>query len=172
MKRVELAPVRKVQCRDSVVARYGWSNIMPRFMGVQVFLIGKGFKLVNPGQCVIQWYMRYVHFKPQTVRNAKCSCHCSGPLGSYLYTQMCTVLANFLILMFLSQIYRTQSKKNELVVTSQIHKIYLLQILPSIQWLFSKTLHKNPWSPMGRSPLTNEAPQLKNNLPLPLIVRF
>ena len=70
--------------------------------------------------------MRYIRFMPQTVRNAKCGYHCSGPLESYLYTQMCTVLANFLMLMFLSQIYRTQNKKNELAVTSQIHKICLL----------------------------------------------
>ena len=107
MKRVELAPVISVQCADSLVARYGWSNIMPRFLGVQVFLRGKEFKLVCPAQCVIQWYMRYVGFKPQTVQNAKRSYHCSGPLESYLYTQICPVLANFLILMFLSQIYRT-----------------------------------------------------------------
>ena len=57
--------------------------------------------------------MRYVRFKPQTVRNAKCSYHCSGPLESYLYTQMRPVLANFLILMFLSQIYRTENKKKK-----------------------------------------------------------
>ena len=84
---------------------------MPRFSGVQVFLRGKEFKLVCPAQCVIQWYMRYVGFS-----NAKRSYHCSGPLESYLYTQICPVLANFLILMSLSQIYRTLSthihKKN------------------------------------------------------------
>ena len=57
--------------------------------------------------------MRYVRFKRQTVRNAKCSYHCSGPLESYLYTQMRPVLANFLILMFLSQIYIKDNKKKK-----------------------------------------------------------
>ena len=54
--------------------------------------------------------MHHVQFKPQTVHNAKCSYHCPGPLESNLYTYMCPVLDNSLILMFLSQIYRTQSK--------------------------------------------------------------
>ena len=57
--------------------------------------------------------MRYGLFKPQTVRNSKCSYHCSGPLESCLYTQMCLVLDNFLILIFLSQIYRTRQKKKK-----------------------------------------------------------
>ena len=52
--------------------------------------------------------MHYVQFKPQTVLNAKCIYHCSGPLESYLYTQTRPGLANFLILMFLSHIKRTQ----------------------------------------------------------------
>ena len=76
---------------------------MPRSCWVKVFFRVKGLKLVCPGQCVIQWYMCYIQFKPQTY-NAKCSYHCSGPLQSYLYTQMCPVLANCLVLMFLSQI--------------------------------------------------------------------
>ena len=44
-----------------------------------MFLREKGIKLVCPGQCVIQCYMRYVRFKPQTIRNVKCSYHFSGP---------------------------------------------------------------------------------------------
>ena len=44
-KRVELAPVHNMQCADSLVARYGWSNMMPRFLVVQVFLRGNGLKL-------------------------------------------------------------------------------------------------------------------------------
>ena len=44
-KRVELAPVHNIQCADSLVARYGWSNMMPRFLVVQVFLRGNGLKL-------------------------------------------------------------------------------------------------------------------------------
>ena len=118
--------------------------------------------------------MRYIRFKPQTVRNAKCSYHCSGPLESYLYTQMCTV--NFLILMFLSQIYRTQSKKNELAVTSQIHKICLLFPLmeehgrrrppsPPSHDFFEKPSIKTHGLPWDAPPLTNEAPQLKNSPP-------
>ena len=43
--------------------------------------------------------------------NEKCSYHCSGPLESYLYTQICPVLANFLILMFLS-LQKTAKKVN------------------------------------------------------------
>ena len=91
--------------------RCDWSNIMPKFFGLQVLLRGKGIKLVCPAHRVIQWYMRYVGFKPQTLRNAKWNYHCSGPLELYLYIQICTVLAKFLVLMFLYQIYRTQNKK-------------------------------------------------------------
>ena len=94
--------------------RCDWSNIMPKFFGLQVLLRGKGIKLVCPAHRVIQWYMRYVGFKPQTLRNAKWNYHCSGPLELYLYIQICTVLAKFLVLMFLYQIYRTQNKKKEL----------------------------------------------------------
>ena len=84
---------------------------MPIFLGVQVFLRGKGLKLVCPGHYVIQWYMRYVRFKSQTVCNAKYSYHCSGPLESYLYTQMCPVLANVLILMVLNDILRLSHQR-------------------------------------------------------------
>ena len=58
--------------------------------------------------------MCYGRFKPQTLRNAKWNYHYSGTLESYLYIQMCTVLAKFLVLMFLYQIYRTRNKKKEL----------------------------------------------------------
>ena len=57
--------------------------------------------------------MRYVRFKSQTVRNAKYSYHCSGPLESYLYTQMCPVLANVLILMVLNDILRLSHQRQE-----------------------------------------------------------
>ena len=57
--------------------------------------------------------MCYVRFKSQTVRNAKCSYHCSGPLESYLYTQMCPVLANVLILMVLNDILRLSHQRQE-----------------------------------------------------------
>ena len=93
------------------MCRYDWSNIMPKFFGLQVLLRGKGIKLVCPAHRVIQWYMRYVGFKPQILRNAKWNYHCSGPLELYLYIQICTILAKFLVLMFLHQIYRTQNKK-------------------------------------------------------------
>ena len=57
--------------------------------------------------------MHYVRFKSQTVRNAKYSYHCSGPLESYLYTQMCPVLANVLILMVLNDILRLSHQRQE-----------------------------------------------------------